>query len=109
MEIKSAVQRRENDWIQRKLRGLVWTKDEGGWYVDRETGRNHLVYPSFMTHYWLRTMVPRLGNFEVRGGRRWMGFYLGSLRGKVRRNKWVLAVMVAVFGWHFSQSRVANY
>jgi len=105
VEIRPTVQKRENEWIQRKLRDLIWTKSEGGWYVDRETGRNRLVYPSFMTHYWLRTIWPRLGNFEVRGGRAWVGFYVGLLRGKARRNKWLLAVTVAVCGWYFTQGK----
>jgi hypothetical protein len=106
VEIRPAVQNQENEWIQRKLRGLIWTKDEGGWYVDRETGRNHLVYPSFMTHYWLRTVWPGWRGFEVRGGRRWGRFYVGLFSGKVRRNKWILAVIVVVFGWYLGETRV---
>ena len=117
-EIKRTVQKRESEWIQRKLQSLVWTKEDGGslplvpsrlmctgWYVDRETGRNHLIYPSFMTHYWFRTIFPKFSNFEITGARGWIGFYFGLLRGKIRRNKWILAVIVAVLGWCTTRSR----
>lgn len=75
-----------------------------GWYVDRETGRNHLIYPNFMTHYWMRTVFPRFRNFEIVGGNGWLGFYFGLVRGKVRRNKWTVALLVAVLGWYTTRS-----
>jgi hypothetical protein len=78
-----------------------------GWYVDRQTGRNHLIYPSFMTHYWFRTMFPKFANFEIVGARGWAGFYFGLLRGKIRRNKWIFAVIVAVLGWYTARSQAS--
>ena len=59
-----------------------------------------------MTHYWLRTVWPGWRGFEVRGGRRWGRFYVGLFSGKVRRNKWILAVIVVVFGWYLGETRV---
>jgi hypothetical protein len=79
-----------------------------GWYVDRETGRNHLIYPSFMTHYWFRTIFPRFADFQIGGARGWAGFYLGLLRGKIRRNKWIFAAIVTIMGWYTARSRTST-
>lgn len=79
-----------------------------GWYVNRETGRNHLIYPSFMTFYWFRTIFPNFANFQIVGARGWAAFYFGLLKGKVRRNKWIFAVVVAVLGWYTARSRVST-
>ena len=117
VEIKQSVYQADSEWKQRRLKKLVWTKDEGGmplpfsvcrltlvgWYVDRETGRNHLIWPSFMSHYWFLTIAPRFSNFKIKGARGWIGFYIGLLKGKIRRNKLILAVFAAVAGYYVSR------
>jgi hypothetical protein len=73
-----------------------------GWYVNKDTGQNCVIYPGYMTGYWIKTLmgsvIPRYTDFRVHGGNRWIGFYLGLLKGKIRRNKWILAVVIAVVG-----------
>jgi hypothetical protein len=63
-----------------------------------------------MTGYWLKTLtgslVPRFSDFRVRGGNRWIGFYLGLLRGKIRRNKWVVAMVIAIMGLVIGELRL---
>jgi len=70
--------------------------------VDEDTEQSYVIYPGYMTGYWMRTLmgsiVPRYADFRVNGGNRWIGFYLQLLRGKTRRNKWVLAVVIAIVG-----------
>ena len=72
------------------------------WYGDEDTEQNYVIYPGSMTGYWMRTlmgsMIPRYTDFRVNGGNSWMGFYFGLLRGKIRRNKWILAVVIAIVG-----------
>lgn len=43
VELKSAVQKRESEWIHKQLQRLVWTKEEGGiqivsWLADAQDG-----------------------------------------------------------------------
>ena len=117
VEIREDVQKRDAEWIHREMKKLIWTREEPGtherkfvrlmigWYVDPTTGKNHLIYPAFQTHYWLRTVFPRLGNFEIVGARGWLGFYFGLLRGKLKRNKWTLTVLAACVGWYVSRGK----
>jgi hypothetical protein len=71
-----------------------------------------LIYPGYMTGYWVKTLmgsiVPRFTDFRVKGGNRWLGFYLGLLRGKIRRNKWVLAAVVLIVGSVIGERRLGE-
>lgn len=79
-----------------------------GWYVDRATGKNHLIYPCFQMHYWLRTIFPLFKNFEIVGARGWLGFYMGVLRRKIRRNKWMVAALAAWLGWYVMKEKLSR-
>jgi len=65
-----------------------------------------------MTGYWAKTLmgsiVPRFTDFRVKGGNRWLGFYLGLLRGKIRRNKWILAAVVVIVGSVIGERRMGE-
>lgn len=78
--------------------------------MSKDTGRNYLIYPGYMTGYWMKTLagsiIPRFTDFRIRGGNRWIGFYLGLLRGKIRRNKWGLAMFVALVGLVMGELRL---
>jgi hypothetical protein len=50
-------------------------------------------------------MIPSFGNFEIKGDRGWIAFYFGLLGGKIKRNKWIFAVMAAMIGWIQTRSR----
>jgi hypothetical protein len=40
---------------------------------------------------------PRFMDFEVRGGKGWIRFYFGLLRG---RRRWIWGLMVTIMGWY---------
>ena len=75
--------------------------------MDKITGRNHLIYPSFQTHYWFRTIFPRFSNFEVRGAKNWMGFYASVFARKMWRNKWIISGLSVLFAWYVNRNKVA--
>jgi hypothetical protein len=62
---KAAVQRAENEELQRRLEGTVW--NDGGcqsWYLDAR-GRNSTLWPDFTFLYRRRTARFALADYDV--------------------------------------------
>jgi cation diffusion facilitator CzcD-associated flavoprotein CzcO len=55
VEVRPAAQARYNQWLQRKMRGTVWTAGHcQSWYLD-SAGRNPTLWPSWSWRYRLIT------------------------------------------------------
>ena len=68
LELAQEAEDREYKWIQDNLNKCIWGNGEqGGWYVNRETGHNSTVYPHFQTEYWWKTRKPKWSDFEIFG------------------------------------------
>ena len=53
LEVRRDVQRRFNDWIQRRSRDTVWLSGCDSWYLDE--GKNTTLWPSYTVEYWRQT------------------------------------------------------
>ncbi|KAK0642669.1 Baeyer-Villiger monooxygenase [Lasiodiplodia hormozganensis] len=68
--VKEEAQREDLRWVHGRLEGLVF--NAGGcrsWWMDPVTGKNTFIYPDPMWKYWLRTIFPRWGDFELQVSR----------------------------------------
>lgn len=56
IEVAASAQRRFDDDMTRRMADSVWKR--GGcqsWFLDKKTGRNTLLWPSYSTHFWWLT------------------------------------------------------
>ena len=67
VSVTAEAERRDNEWIQRASRGLVWMTGCTSWYVDARTGRNTMLYPDWQFKYWWRSVfIPYSRDFVFR-------------------------------------------
>lgn len=67
VQVKSTAHKSFNDWIQEKMKGLVYTADARNWYIDGRSGRNTLIWPGSQLGFWWSRVVRgvRWGDYEV--------------------------------------------
>ncbi|KAK3177469.1 hypothetical protein K4F52_009760 [Lecanicillium sp. MT-2017a] len=68
VEVSAAAQTLFNEWIQAKMKQLVYTADVRSWYVDRRSGQNTLIWPGSQLSFWWSRCVkkPQWGDFEIK-------------------------------------------
>lgn len=54
------AERRFNENIQQQLKGLIYTKAVNTWYINRETGKNTLIWPGTQTAFWWSRCVQKI-------------------------------------------------
>lgn len=67
--VREEAQRRDLRWVHGRLEGLVFNAGCQSWWMDPVTGKNTFIYPDPMWKYWLRTIFPRWGDFELKVSR----------------------------------------
>jgi hypothetical protein len=46
------AEREFNENIQKQMEGLVYTKAVNTWYINKDTGKNTLIWPGSQTSFW---------------------------------------------------------
>jgi hypothetical protein len=52
IEVKKDAEDAFNRFVERRMKGLVYTSNVNTWYIDQRTGRNHLVWPGSQLEFW---------------------------------------------------------
>jgi hypothetical protein len=67
VQVKPSAHRSFNDWIQKRMQGLVYTSAVRNWYMDGRSGRNTLIWPGSQLEFWWSRSVRgvRWGDYEV--------------------------------------------
>ena len=66
LEVRSEVETRFNQGLQRRLARTIWASGCRSWYLDAN-GRNVTLWPGFTVEYWLRTRRFRLEDYLASG------------------------------------------
>ncbi|MGB5622299.1 MAG: 4-hydroxyacetophenone monooxygenase, partial [Gammaproteobacteria bacterium] len=66
LEVRSDVEARYNQHLQRRLARTVWASGCRSWYLDAN-GRNVTLWPGFTVEYWWRTRRFRLRDYRAPG------------------------------------------
>jgi hypothetical protein len=84
VEVTQDAEDEENEWLQKRAKGLVWASGCTNWYVEPRSGKNLMVYPEWQWHFWLRSwlldyskVVYTDGKRRVKVGGIWAGFVTG--------------------------------
>jgi len=64
LEVRSEVEARFNQHLQRRLARTVWASGCRSWYLDA-SGRNVTLWPGFTVEYWWRTRRFRLRDYQA--------------------------------------------
>jgi hypothetical protein len=64
--VRPDAQKRDLAWVHGKLKHLVFNSGCQSWWMDPVTRKNTFIYPDPMYKYWLRTIFPRWGDFEIK-------------------------------------------
>lgn len=60
VSVTTDAERRDVEWIQRKMKEMVWNTGCTSWFIDAKTGRNTQMYPDWQLMFWLRSIwIPR--------------------------------------------------
>ena len=62
------AQKRDLAWVHENLRHLVFNAGYTSWWMDPKTGKNTFIYPDPMFKYWMRTIFPTWGDFDIEKG-----------------------------------------
>jgi hypothetical protein len=67
VQVRGEAQQRFNDWIQTRMNSLVYTSDVPNWYINKETGRNTLIWPGSQFEFWWSRCVGAVkwSDFEI--------------------------------------------
>lgn len=63
VEVTQDAETQENEWIQDRAKGLVWSSGCTNWYVEPTSGKNLMVYPDWQWRFWLRSFLIDQSNF----------------------------------------------
>jgi hypothetical protein len=69
IEVRKEAEDDFNRFVERKMKGLVYTSDVSTWYIDQRTGKNHLVWPGSQLGFWWSRCVKMI---------RWTDFVLSK-------------------------------
>lgn len=64
--VSPGAQERDLRWVHSKLKNLVFDSGCQSWWMDPVTKKNTFIYPDPMYKYWLRTILPRWSDFQIR-------------------------------------------
>jgi len=64
MDVRQDVQDRYNEWLQARMKHMVWSSGCNSWYLS-EDGKNHTLYPGFAAEYVLRSRNLRPRDYEI--------------------------------------------
>lgn len=64
--VKPEAQARDLQWVQSKLKSLVFNSGCQSWWMDPNTKKNTFIYPDPMYKYWLRTIFPTWSDFFIK-------------------------------------------
>jgi cation diffusion facilitator CzcD-associated flavoprotein CzcO len=65
VDVKLDAQQRYNAWLQERLSGTVWNAGCKSWYLNSESGKNHLIWPTFTFTYRFLTRRFDLSNYDI--------------------------------------------
>ncbi len=51
VDVKKAVVEKYNIWVQKSLEGTVWNSGCKSWYLNSQSGKNHIIWPTFTQAY----------------------------------------------------------
>lgn len=71
MEVKKEAEDAFNRFVECRMEGLVYTSDVSTWYIDKRTGKNHLVWPGSQLRFWWSRCVEMV---------RWTDFVLSKVK-----------------------------
>lgn len=84
VEVTQEAEDEENEWLQKRAKGLVWASGCTNWYIEPRSGKNLMVYPEWQWHFWLRSFLLDYGKIVYTGGKGrvkvggiWAGFVTG--------------------------------
>lgn len=64
VDVKQPSAIRDSDWMQSKLKKLVWASGCTSWALDPKTGVNIAMYPQYQFWFWLRSVFIPSQDFE---------------------------------------------
>ncbi|EME49361.1 hypothetical protein DOTSEDRAFT_49642 [Dothistroma septosporum NZE10] len=64
VDVKAPSAVRDSQWVQAKLKNLVWSSGCTSWALDPQTGLNIAMYPQYQFYFWLRTVFIPSGDFD---------------------------------------------
>ena len=64
VEVKADAAMADSNWMQAKLKKLVWSSGCTSWALDPETGLNIAMYPEYQFSFWLRSIFIPGGDFQ---------------------------------------------
>lgn len=96
--VKPSAQQRDLEWVHGKLKDLVFDSGCQSWWMDPVTKKNTFIYPDPMYKYWLRTIFPRWGDFQIKRSEP-LGSELRKVVFGVALSMGLLASCAAAFLW----------
>lgn len=55
-----------NAWVEKRMNKLIWSDGgAGGWYIQKSSGKNAVVYPHLQSHYWWITLWVKWSDFTI--------------------------------------------
>ncbi|KAK4507518.1 hypothetical protein PRZ48_001253 [Zasmidium cellare] len=101
VDVKQPSAIRDSNWMQAKLRKLVWSSGCTSWALDPKTGVNIAMYPEYQFFFWLRSVFIPSKDFEYeykdKNGLRKTSLVVGGWKG-VRQFIGTLFTVVALAG-----------
>lgn len=64
VDVKKPSAIKDSDWMQSKLKKLVWSSGCTSWALDPKTGLNIAMYPEYQFLFWLRSVFIPSSDFE---------------------------------------------
>lgn len=84
VNVKPSAAVQDSQWMQARLKKLVWASGCTSWALDPKTNLNIAMYPQYQFLFWLRSVFIPSGDFEYQAGAE------GKVNSKVR---------IVVGGW----------
>jgi cation diffusion facilitator CzcD-associated flavoprotein CzcO len=97
VDVKAPAAMRDSNWMQAKLRKLVWSSGCTSWALHPESGVNIAMYPEYQFMFWLRSVFISGKDFEYVEGKtgKHRGLVVGGWK-KVREALTTAALVAAV-------------
>lgn len=102
VDVKPASAMRDSNWMQTKLKKLVWASGCTSWALDPKTGINIAMYPQYQALFWWRSIFIPGNDFEYQssggreGERRKKSLVVGGWKGV--RQLLVTALIISALG-----------
>lgn len=112
VDVKKPSAVRDSNWMQDRLKKLVWSSGCTSWALDPKTGLNIAMYPQYQFMFWLRSVFIPSGDFEYeyrdkKGLTKKKSLAIGGWKG-VRQFVGTLFTVMALAGGAFGIQRAGG-